>query len=312
MRYRTLGKTDIQLSAVTFGCWELGGGPWEFTNDESNIKAIQAAYEAGIHTFDTAEGYGNGHSEEIVGRALAGIRDRCVIATKVSRANLAPADVRRSAEASLKRLNSDYIDIYYIHWPSHDIPVGETLREFNRLKEEKLIRAIGVSNFSLAQLQEAAEYARIDLIQPEYSLLHREIEQGIVPYCLEHGISVTSYSSIAKGILTGAFHLYGKTLKEDDFRAKRRLFLPEHLELEKELIDVLKDVAEAHGKTLTQIAVAWVLAQPALTSAIVGTQNAAHVAENAAAAEIELTAAELERLDRASRNALAGIDGSGR
>ncbi|UUZ89763.1 aldo/keto reductase [Paenibacillus sp. P25] len=281
MKYRELGKTGIKLSVLTFGCWELGGGPWEFTSDENNIKTIRAALDMGITTFDTAEGYGDGHSEEIVGAALADRRQDVVISTKVSRAHLAPQDVRRSAENSLKRLKTDYIDIYYIHWPSYEIPVAETLGEFNKLKEEGLIRAIGVSNFSIDQLKEASQYAQIDVIQPEYSLLHRDIEKEIVPYCKENRIGIMSYSSIAKGILTGAFHIGGKTLAEDDFRRTRRLFLPEHLQMEEELIVVLKKIADSQDRSLSQIAIAWSLHQEAVTSAIVGSQSVRHMQENA-------------------------------
>ncbi|MCZ8517159.1 aldo/keto reductase [Paenibacillus filicis] len=309
MKYRKLGKSGLTLSALTFGCWELGGGPWEFTSDENNIKAIQAALDMGITTFDTAEGYGNGHSEEIVGAALEGRRHEAVISTKVSRANLAPQDVRRSTESSLKRLKTDVIDIYYIHWPSYEIPVADTLGEFNKLKEEGLIRAIGVSNFSIEQLKEAVQYAQIDVIQPEYSLLHREIEKEIVPFLQQHQIGIMSYSSIAKGILTGAFHLGSKTLAADDFRSTRRLFLPEHLKLEEELIQALKNIADAKGRAISQIAIAWLLHQEALTSAIVGSQSTKHMQDNAEAAQVELSESELAELNAVSKKVLAGIDG---
>ncbi|TDF98133.1 aldo/keto reductase [Paenibacillus piri] len=308
MKTKTLGKTNLQVSGITFGCWELGGGPWEFTSDDNNMKAIQAAFEMGITTFDTAEGYGAGHSEEVVGAALEGKRKETVISTKVSRANLAPGDVRRSAEASLKRLKTDYIDIYYIHWPSFDIPVSETLSEFNKLKEEGLIRAIGVSNFSLEQLKEAAGYAQIDVIQPEYSLLHRSIEDAIAPYCMQEQIGIMSYSSIAKGILTGAFHLGGKKLDENDFRATRRLFSPDHLEKEKELIQLLKEIADSKNKALSQIAISWLLHQQALTTAIVGSQSIKHMKENVEAVDIVLTSEELNALDTLSRKTIAAID----
>ncbi|WP_282942007.1 aldo/keto reductase [Paenibacillus sp. RC67] len=308
MKFSPLGKSNIQVSRVTFGCWELGGGPWEFTSDDNNMKAVQAAFDMGITTFDTAEGYGSGHSEEIVGNALQGKREQCILTTKVSRANLAPANVRRSAEASLQRLKTDYIDIYYIHWPSFEVPVSETLTEFNKLKEEGLIRAIGVSNFSVEQLEEASLYAQIDVLQPEYSLLHRSIEQDIVPYCKKNNIAIMSYSSIAKGLLTGAFHLGGKKLDENDFRSTRRLFLPDHLEKEEELIMVLKDIADSKGKAISQIAISWLLHQEALTTAIVGSQSIKHMKENIEAADIELNSDELNALDSVSKKVIASID----
>ncbi|SFL12295.1 Predicted oxidoreductase [Paenibacillus sp. 1_12] len=308
MKYRKLGNTDIQVSEVTFGCWELGGGQWDKQSDEINISAIQKAFDLGIHTFDTAEGYGQGHSEEIVGQALEGKRKDCIIATKVSPGHLKPADVRSSAETSLKRLRVDYVDIYYIHWPNKDIPLADTLSELNKLKDEGLIRAIGASNFSIDLLKEASNYARIDVIQPEYSLLHRGIEPEIIPYCQENNIGIMSYSSIAKGILTGAFHNGKATIKENDFRNNRRLFLPEHLEKEQPLIDLLTQIAEAKQVTLSEIAISWLLHQPALTSAIVGTQNEKHLAENTRAIDVNLTVDELRQLDQVSTHVLSGID----
>ncbi|TBL79970.1 aldo/keto reductase [Paenibacillus thalictri] len=308
MNYRDLGKSGIQVSALTFGCWELGGGPWEFTSDENNKQVLRAAFDMGITTFDTAEGYGNGHSEEIVGAALEGIRKDCVISTKVSRANLAPADVRKSAEASLQRLKTDYIDIYYIHWPSFEVPVADTLAEFNKLKEEGLIRAIGVSNFSIEQLREASQIAQIDIIQPEFSLLHRGIEQEVLPYCRDNGIGIMSYSSIAKGILTGAFHFGDKHIEENDFRRTRRLFLPEHIEAEKALLEKLKEIADAKGAAISQIAISWLLHREGLTTAIVGTQSVKHLQENADSVGISLSADELQALNEVSGQVLAIID----
>lgn len=308
MKKKPMGKSGIDISAITFGCWELGGEPWEFTSDEQNIRVLHKALGLGITTFDTAEGYGKGHSEQIVGQALEGRRRDCIISTKVSRAHLHPKDVRNSVEQSLKRLRTDYIDIYYIHWPSFEVPVKDTLAVFNELKEEKLIRAIGVSNFSIDQLREAVEYAQIDVIQPEYSLLHREIEKELVPFCQEQSIGIMSYSSIAKGILTGAFHFGGKTVGNDDFRRERRLFQPAHLEAETGLLQTMKDIAAAHSVAISHVAISWLFHQEALTSAIIGTQSEKHLKENAEAVELTLSEEELQRLDQASREALSKID----
>ncbi len=307
MKHERLGKTDLKVSRITFGCWELGGGPWEFTSDETNVRALQTAFENGITTFDTAEGYGDGHSEEIVGKALKGIRKNCIIATKVSPKNLRAKDVRASIEGSLKRLGTDYVDLYYIHWPNEEIPIEETMSEFNKLKKEGLIKAIGVSNFSLAQLKKALELGRIDAIQPEYSLLQRDIEGGLLQFCIENSISVLSYSSIAKGILTGAFHLGGIKVSESDFRRTRRLFLPEHMEKETELIYLMKEIADAKKTTLSQIAISWLLHQKGLTSAIVGTQSEKHLIENIKSVDVELSADELKKLDAVSSKVLSSL-----
>ncbi len=307
MQYTRLGKTDIEVSRITFGCWELGGGMWEKAEDEVNIKAIQTAFEQGITSFDTAEGYGNGHSERITGLALQGKRQECVIATKVKKDNLSPDDLRRACERSLTMLQTDYIDIYYIHWPNPLIPLAETLPALTQLKAEGLIRAIGVSNFSLAQLQEAVSYGQIDVIQPEYSLLQRDIEAALLPFCRAHSIGVMSYSSIAKGILTGAFHLGKATLKEDDFRRTRRFFLPEHLEKEQELIVLLQEIAATKGTSLAQIAIAWLLHQPGLSSAIVGTQSEKHLIDNCQSTAVSLSEEELTALDQVSSKVIASL-----
>ncbi len=304
MKYERLGKTDLNVSRITYGCWELGGGPWELTSDQTNIRALQVAFDNGMTSFDTAEGYGDGHSEEIVGKALATRRRECVIATKVSPKHLRAADVRASLEASLRRLATDTVDLYYIHWPNVEIPIEETMSELNKAREQGLIRAIGVSNFSLEQLKRATELGRIDAFQPEYSLLQRDIERGLLDYCRASSISVLSYSSVAKGILAGAFHLGGTALKKEDFRAKRRLFLEGQFEKEAELIQVIKEIAESKGATLSQIAIAWLLHQRGLTSAIAGTQNEKHLLENIGAADVALSAREIERLTSTSTKVL--------
>ena len=309
MKYHKLGKTDFNISEITFGCWELGGEKWEKTSDEENIKVLRTALDSGINIFDTAVNYGNGHSEKVVGLALNERRKECIIATKVKPENLKPSDVRIPCEESLKRLKTDYIDVLYIHWPNKEIPLKDTLSEFNKLKDEKLIKSIGVSNFSIEQLKEAAIYSQIDVLQLEYSLLQRGLEDEIMPYCIENSIGLTSYSSIAKGILTGVYHLGILNLKSEDFRSTRRLFLPDHLEKEKELIYLIKEIAEAKNIEMSQVAVSWLLHQKGLSSAIVGTQSIKHLLENIKAAEIELTKQELDILDKTSKRVLKEIDG---
>ncbi|NPV91150.1 MAG: aldo/keto reductase [Firmicutes bacterium] len=309
MKYVKLGRTDLMVSQITFGCWQLEGGKWwELTSDENNIKTIQTAFANGINTFDTAEFYGDGHSEAVLGAALEGVRKDCIIASKVWPTHLKPDDVRRATETSLNHLKTDYLDIHYIHWPSKEVPVKDTLAVFNRLKEEKIIRAIGVSNFSLDQLKEAMEYARIDVIQPEYNLLKRYIEDDLLPFCRANQIGVTSYSSVAKGVLTGAFHFEQAKLRTDDFREGRRLFKPEHIAIEAELIYLMKEIADAKGVKISQIALSWVLHQSGMTSAIVGTQNAEHLLENIKSADIELTAEELARLDQTSAKVIKALE----
>lgn len=307
MKYVRFGQTDMMVSIVSFGCWELGGTQWELTSDETNLKVLRRAFAAGITSFDTAEGYGAGHSEEIVGQALHNVRHEIFLASKVSPVNLHAADVRRSVEASLRRLRTDYLDLAYLHWPNDEIPLEETLAEFSRLKQEGKIRAIGVSNFSLRHLQAATALARIDALQSEYSLLQRELEADALPFCQQNGLSFFCYSPLAKGLLTGAYHLGDAVLKESDFRIARRLFIPEHRRLETELILTLRDLADARSVPIGNLALAWLLHQPAVTSVIVGTQNETHLLGNLGAADIELSSDELALLRAASDHALAAI-----
>lgn len=309
MKYCKLGKTDICISGITHGCMELGGGRWKTLDKESNINLLKTALENGITTFDTAEGYGAGASERIVGEALKDRRKDCVIATKVLPDNLRAAEVRKAAEESLRRLQTDYIDLLYIHWPNAAIPLSETLGEFIKLKEEGKIRAIGVSNFSLEQLKAASAITHIDALQPEYNLLQRRIEDGILPYCADNQISVLSYNSIAKGILSGVFHFNGVKLDSEDFRNEKPLFSPENLETEKPLLNYLKETADVHKATISQIAAAWVLARRGMSSAIIGTQNPRHFVENIHSMDISLTQAEIDTLDKISNEVIGKLTG---
>ncbi|MDR1904800.1 MAG: aldo/keto reductase [Treponema sp.] len=308
MEYSIFGKTDRKISRISFGCWEMGGTQWELTSDETNTQAIYKALDLGITSFDTAEGYGDGHSEEVLGKALLGKRQELFIATKVAPKHLRAADVRSSITASLKRLQMDYVDLYYIHWPNIEIPLEETMQEMLKIQKEGLIRYIGVSNFSLVQIKEALQYGRIEAIQPEYSLLHRGIEAEILPFCRSESISVMSYSSIAKGILTGGFHFGGIKLKETDFRAPRRLFLPNHIEKEKPLLNVMKEIADRMGIPLSQLAISWLFHKPGLTSALVGTQSEKHLRENIDAVTVKIAPADMAALDKVSAEVLTAID----
>ncbi|MGI5899370.1 MAG: aldo/keto reductase [Christensenellales bacterium] len=310
MRYNQLGKTDMKVSSITFGCWEMGGTMWEFTNDENNINAVRKALDLGINSFDTAEVYGNGHSEEVLGKALGNDRKNVIVATKVAPANLRPKDIRKSAIESLKRLKTDYIDLYYIHWPNAALSMEDAMGEMVRLKEEGLIRSIGASNHDVELLKTISKIGRVDAIQPEYSLLHRGIEPQILPWCLENDVAVLSYSSIAKGLLAGLFHTKGVELKGEDFRAGRRLFTPDHLEKERPLIELVEIISREKGIEMSQLAIAWLLSKRGMTSAIVGTQNVKHLVSNVKAVDISLSDDEMARLDELSAKVLSEIDGS--
>jgi myo-inositol catabolism protein IolS len=271
---------------------------------------VRQALDLGINSFDTAEVYGDGHSEEILGKALGSDRKNVIVATKVAPKNLRPKDIRKSAINSLKRLKTDYIDLYYIHWPNADLSMEDAMGEMVRLKDEGLIRAIGASNHDLELLKTISKIGRVEAIQPEYSLLHRGIEPQILPWCLENDVSVLSYSSIAKGILAGLFHVKGVELKGEDFRAGRRLFTPEHLEKERPLIELMDRISQERGMEMSQLAIAWLLNKQGVTSAIVGTQNVKHLMSNVKAVDINLSAEDMTRLDDLSAKVLREIDGS--
>ena len=303
------GKTDSMVSRISFGCWEMGGAMWEHTSDEINTKAVYKALEEGINSFDTAEAYGDGHSEEVLGKALEGRRKDIFLATKVSKHHLLPADLRNSVAGSLKRLRTDYLDLYYIHWPNPEIPLEETMQEMVKIQKEGLIRHIGVSNFDASLLKAALAIGRVEAIQNEYSLLHRDIERELLPFCLENSIAVMSYSSLAKGILTGIFHHGGVKLKETDFRLSRRLFSPAHLAAEAELLEVMKKMADSRNISCGQLALAWLFHQKGLSSALVGTQSEKHFLENINAVEFDLSAEDLAALDKVSAGVIAVIDG---
>jgi aryl-alcohol dehydrogenase-like predicted oxidoreductase len=205
MELRMLGTSNIKISPIVMGTWQAGKDMWVGIDDTESTQAIKAAYDAGITTFDTAEVYGNGHSEKIVGNALCDVRARVVIATKVFSNHLQYKQVIDACHGSLKNLNTDYIDLYQIHWPpgsfgGKKVPLEETMRAMTDLKEQGKIRAIGVSNFSRSQLEDAATYGRIDSLQPPYSLFWRKVETDAMPYCRENNITLLAYSSMAQGL----------------------------------------------------------------------------------------------------------------
>src|SRR6478672_8715073 len=304
MEKRSLGKSDIQISPILMGTWQAGKRMWVGVEDADTIKAIRAAFEAGITTIDTAEVYGEGHSERVVAEALSDVRDQAVYATKVFANHLKYDQVIEACDRSLKNLKTDYIDLYQIHWPagafnSELVPIEETMRALNDLKQQGKIRAIGVSNFSRAQLEAASQYGRIDSLQPPYSLFWRYIEIDIRPYCVEHNISILAYSPMAQGLLTGKFGP-GHTFDPADNRAKNKLFQGENYERAQTALAKLRPIAERHQCTLANLALAWLIAQPQ-ANAIAGARNAEQSVQNAQAAAVQLSPEELKEIDAIGR-----------
>lgn len=304
METRELGTSGIQITPILTGTWQAGKKMWVGIEDADTIKAIRAAFDAGITTVDTAEVYGEGHSEQVVAEALSDVREQAVYATKVFANHLKHDQVIEACERSLKNLKTDYIDLYQIHWPSgafksEIVPIEETMKALNQLKEQGKIRAIGVSNFSRTQLEEASQYGRIDSLQPPYSLFWRWVEKEATPYCVENKISILAYSPLAQGLLTGKFEP-GHQFDPADNRAKNKLFQGENYERAQQALDKLRPIAERHQCNLAQLSLAWLIAQPQ-ANAITGVRNAEQAVDNAKAGEIKLSAEELQEIDAIGR-----------
>ncbi|MCX7592507.1 MAG: aldo/keto reductase [Fischerella sp.] len=313
MEKRQLGKSDVKITPILMGTWQAGKRMWVGIEDADSIKTIRAAFEAGITTIDTAEVYGDGHSERIVAEALSDVRDRVEYATKVFANHLKYDQVIEACDRSLKNLKTDYIDLYQIHWPagafnSEIVPIEETMSALNHLKEQGKIRAIGVSNFSRAQLEEAANYGRIDSLQPPYSLFWRQVEKDAMPYCIENNISILAYSPLAQGLLTGKFSP-GHKFDPQDNRAKNVLFQGENFIRAQQALEKLRPIAERHQCSLAQLALAWLIAQPQ-THAIAGARYPQQATDNARTAAIQLSQAELQEIDAIGRIVTDHLDNS--
>lgn len=311
MQTRELGKSGIQITPIITGTWQAGKSMWVGIEDAETVKAIRAAFDAGITTVDTAEVYGQGHSEQIVAAALSDVRDRAVYLTKVFANHLRPDQVIAACEGSLKNLKTDYIDLYQIHWPagsfkSERVPIAETMQALNDLKQQGKIRAIGVSNFSQAQLAEAMQYGRIDSLQPPYSLFWRYVEQDAMSYCVEQQISILAYSPLAQGLLTGKFKS-GHQFDPNDNRAKNKLFQGKNFVRAQQALDRLQPIADRYQVSLANLAIAWLIAQPQ-TNAIVGARHADQAIENAHAAAVYLAPSDLAEIDAIGRMVTDHLD----
>ncbi|MGW8161789.1 MAG: aldo/keto reductase [Desulfobulbales bacterium] len=318
MRTRRIGKTDMKASVIAFGAWAIGGGTWwGETDDNESIKAIHAALDAGVSLIDTAPVYGWGRSEEVVGKAIKGRRDKVVLATKCGlwwhdergplffelegytvRRLLRPDAIRRELENSLQRLGTDYIDLYQTHWqttePDKD-PIADTMECLIRLKEEGKIKAIGASNADIDQIQQYQAAGVLDAIQPKYSMLDRQIEQDILPYCAEHNISTLVYSPLEQGLLTGKIGM-DYEIGQGEYRNNIPWYEPANRHKVLNMLTGWEVLARKYDSTLSQLVLAWTLAQPGVTFALCGARKAAHSSENAAAGELDIDATDLQKM----------------
>jgi methylglyoxal reductase len=315
MELRRLGRSDLEVTPIGLGCWAIGGWMWGGADDHDSIAAIRRAVELGVNFIDTAPVYGQGYSEEMVGKALEGIRDRVLVATKCGlvwgdrpgrtyftdynglevRYNLEPESIRQECEDSLRRLRTDTIDLYQCHWPDPGTPPEDTMQGLLKLKEEGKIRAIGVSNFKVEQMEKCLSGGQLDSDQPQYNMLDRSIEKEILPFCRKNDIGIVAYSPLARGLLTGKVTM-DRTFAETDHRSRQKWFQPANRRRVLDFLERIRPIAEGHGVTLAQLAANWVICQNGATTAIVGARNPAQVDENVKAGEFRLSDSELSEI----------------
>lgn len=323
MEYRRLGDSDLELSVVAFGAWAIGGWMWGGSDEQAAVDAIRAAVDLGVTTIDTAAAYGYGLSEELVGRAIRGLpRERVQVLTKFGlrwddprgeyfftwrEPDGSATEIRRNARRdsvieecnrSLRRLGVERIDLYQCHWRDRTTPLDETMEALERLLEQGKIRAAGVSNFTVEDLQRSRELLPIASDQPPYSMVNRAIEADVLPWCLDHGVGLIVYSPLQKGLLTGKIRPH-HPFAPGDHRADDRFFRPGNVRAVNAMLEGVRPIAEAHRATLAQLAIAWVLARPGVTAALVGARDPEQAADNARAAEIRLADDELAAIDAA-------------
>ena len=308
MELRPLGNTEIKVSAVALGCWPIAGMAGPGVNDEDSLATIRACFELGINHLDTAYCYGrNGESERLIARALAGRRDRVVIATKGGlhwdksgrqAHDASPATLRRQCEESLRRLGTDRVELYYVHAPDENVPVSESAGAVKGLVDEGKTRSVGVSNFTLAQLEEFAAECPLAAYQPPYNMLQRGIEADTLPWCRRQGVAVLVYWPLLKGLLAGKIardHVFA----ESDTRLKYPMFHGRQWQKNQDLLDKLRRIAADAGRTVAELVINWTIHRPGITAALCGAKRPDQIRETASAAGWRLTEAELARIDRA-------------
>jgi myo-inositol catabolism protein IolS len=314
MEYRPFGKTGIQISAIGIGCWEIGGGYGSIEETEF-IKAVNRALDLGINCFDTAEAYGFGASERSLAKALGARRKDAVITTKFGIGYKDAPNFRDSSrnrvmasiEKSLASLGTDYVDVYLVHWPDVNTPFEETMRALDDLVQQGKVRAVGVSNFRLNQIETSVRARRIDVAQYCWNMLDRRMQRDILPYCREHGIGVMAYGSLAYGMLTGTFN-EEMNFGSNDWRAKagriggnitlmEHLFGPDCFLKNLRAVEELKPMAKRYGKTLPQLALRWTLSNPVISTALVGCRNENEVNDNVGALGWSISDADMREID---------------
>ncbi|WP_248446327.1 aldo/keto reductase [Sinorhizobium meliloti] len=323
---REIGRSGVTASAVGLGTWAIGGWMWGGTDERESVAAIQASMDAGVTLIDTAPAYGLGRAEEIVGKALSGRRDKAVIATKCGlvwhtrqgnhffdqdgrpvHRHLGRESIFHEVEQSLRRLGTDYIDLYITHWQDPTTPIEETMRALEDLRAAGKIRAIGASNVNLEELEIYVKIGGLDAIQERFSMLDREIEAQLLPVTTANGVATLSYSSLALGLLSGSIGPE-RVFSGDDQRRDNPRFSVANREKVARFAEVLTPIAQEHEASIAQIVIAWTLAEPGITFALCGARNPAQALDNARAGTIRLGAEDLARVEAAIAAELANMD----
>jgi methylglyoxal reductase len=326
MLKRSIGSSGIEASAVGLGTWAIGGWMWGGADEKQSVAAIQAAIDEGVSLIDTAPAYGHGLAEEIVGKAIKGRRDKVVLATKCGlvwntakgrhffdydgepvHRHLGPESIFREVEQSLRRLGTDHIDHYITHWQDPTTPVAETIAALEELKAQGKIRSIGASNLSADELKAYIKAGALDAVQEEYNMLKRDIETTLLPICVQHEVSVLSYSSLALGLLSGRIGP-DRSFTGDDQRRDNPRFSVANREKVARLMREIAPIAVAHGATAAQIVIAWTLQQRGITFALCGARNPEQARENAAAGRIRLSSNERNAISESATRHLIDLD----
>jgi len=299
---------SLEISKIILGTWAIGGSSWGGTNEKEAGEAINACFEAGVTAIDTAPAYGNGKAEEIISKALKGRREKIIIATKCgldmeakAAKNLSPSFIEKDLNNSLRRLNTDYIDLYQCHWPDPNIPLSETMGALMNFKREGKILNIGVCNFNASQIEEAAKYAPLFSYQPQYSLLERGIDKDELPLCAQKNIKVLTYGSLGGGLLSGKYSAPASFEKSDARSFFYKFFKEKYWNDVNQLIEELRAIADEKGAQPGHIALAWTLSRTGVSAVIAGARNTGQLLDNVKALTVKLSSDEMERLDKISK-----------
>lgn len=327
MEKRRIGRSNLEATVLSMGAWAIGGGSWWGENDDQeSIRTIHYALDHGINWVDTAAVYGFGHSEEVVGRALKDRRSQAILSTKCglhwdsetgsfhfSRdgyqvyRDLSAKNLKKDLENSLKRLDTDYIDVYYTHWQAAEpclVPIEETMGALMEMKKEGKIRAIGASNVTVEHMKEYLKYGQLDVIQEKYSMLDRRIEKELLPYCKENGITLQTYSPIERGLLTGKFGM-DYTVKPHEVRDNQKWWKPENRKLAIEMMAKWDDLLKKYDCSMVNLVIAWTVAQSAQLNVLCGARKISQISENIKAADIRLEQADIDRMTQDADAAIA-------